>query len=85
MDGFHAAASSELTATRKKEKENYPEFTDTKPPSRPADWPKIPETPVDIMPSYTLLGLRTLKFVGAGASSIRSSWRYLRSRIPDPS
>merc|ERR1712085_25113 len=60
------------------------EFKETAPPTRPSSWPKVPETPGAIMPSYNdELGLRTMKFVGADASAIRSSWRYLRSRVPD--
>jgi len=86
VDGFYAAASGELSVGRKKVKENYPEFKETTPPTRPTDWPKVPETPGAIMPSYNEeLGLRTMKFVGADASAIRSSWRYLRSRVPDHS
>ena len=84
VDGFYAASTGELKASRKKVKENYPEFDQTKPPTRPSNWPKVPETPGAIMPGYNdELGLRTMKFVGADASAIRSSWRYLRSRIPD--
>ncbi|KAL7548296.1 hypothetical protein ACHAWF_011578 [Thalassiosira exigua] len=86
VDGFYAAASGELAASRKKVKESYPEFKETAPPSRPKDWPKVPETPGAIMPGYNdELKLRTMKFVGADASAIRSSWRYLRSRDPDHS
>jgi len=86
VDGFYAAASGELAASRKKVKQNYPEFKETAPPTRPDDWPKVPETPGAIMPGYNEeLGLRTMKFVGADASAIRSSWRYLRSRVPDHS
>jgi len=84
VDGFYAASSGELATSRKKVKENYPEFEETKPPSRPGDWPRIPETPGSILPGYNEeLNLRTLKFVGADASAIRSSWRYLRSRLRD--
>eukprot|EP00970_Alexandrium_tamarense_P007464 scaffold1373_cov288-Alexandrium_tamarense.AAC.9 len=83
VDGFYAASSGELAASRKKVKESYPEFQETMPPSRPKEWPKIPETP-GLMPGHNEgLGLRTLKFVGADASAIRSSWRYLRSRVPE--
>ena len=86
VDGFYAASSGELAASRKKVKEGYPEFKDTSPPSRPKEWPKVPETPGAILPGCNEeLGLRTMKFVGADASAIRSSWRYLRSRIPDHS
>ena len=80
VNGFYAASSGELKASRKKVKERYPEFEETKAPKRPLTWPKVPEMP-GIMPGYNdELALRTLKFVGADASAIRSSWRYLRSR-----
>ncbi|KAL7538917.1 hypothetical protein ACHAXR_011176 [Thalassiosira sp. AJA248-18] len=83
VDGFYAASNGELAASRKQVKENYPEFKEA-PPSRPKDWPKVPETPGAIMPGYNEeLELRTMKFVGADASAIRSSWRYLRSRVPN--
>ena len=86
VDGFYAASNGELAASRKKVKEHYPEFEETKPPSRPKDWPNVPETPGAVMPGYNEeLGLRTMKFVGADAAAIRSSWRYLRSRVPDHS
>ena len=85
VDGFYAASSGQLTASRKKVKENYPEFKETAPPNRPPDWPKVPETP-GFLPGYNEeLGLRTMKFVGADASAIKSSWRYLRSRVPNHS
>lgn len=84
VDGFYAAASGELKAIRKKVKEKYPEFAKTVPPSRPKEWPMLPETPGAIIPGYNEeMALRTMKFVGADASAIRSSWRYLRSRVPD--
>jgi len=83
VDGFHAASNGELAKSRKKVKESYPEFKETMPPSRPEEWQKAPGTP-GILPGYNEeLGLRTMKFVGADASAIRSSWRYLRSRKPD--
>lgn len=84
VDGFYAAASGELAEVRKKVKTNYPEFKETSPPTRPKEWPKVPKTPGAIIPGYNEeLGLRTMKFVGADAFAIRSSWRYLRSRVPD--
>lgn len=83
VDGFHAAASGELAKSRKKVAENYPEFKETMPPSRPKEWEKAP-LPPGLLPGYDEeKGLRTMKFVGADASAIRSSWRYLRSRKPD--
>lgn len=83
VDGFHAAASGELVKSRQKVTENYPEFKATKPPSRPKEWEKAPVSP-GLLPGHNEeLGLRTMKFVGADASAIRSSWRYLRSRKPD--
>ncbi|KAL7465738.1 hypothetical protein ACHAXS_006057 [Conticribra weissflogii] len=84
VDGFYAASRGELSASRKKVRENYPEFEETKPAARPGDWPKVPETPGAVLPGYNEeLNLRTLKFFGADASAIRSSWRYLRSRLRD--
>lgn len=83
VDGFHAAASGELAASRRRVQERYPEFNETAPPSRPGGWPKVPATPGAVMPGYSEeLRLRTMKFVGADASAVRSSWRYLRSRVP---
>ncbi|KAK1741872.1 saccharopine dehydrogenase family protein [Skeletonema marinoi] len=83
VDGFHAAASGELAKSRQKVKENYPEFKETMPPSRPAEWAKAPVAP-GLLPGYNEeLELRTMKFVGADSSAIRCSWRYLRSRKPD--
>jgi len=80
VDGFYAASSGELKASRKKVKDSFPEFEQTKPPKRPDNWPMVCDTP-GIMPGYNdVLDLRTMKFVGADASAIRSSWRYLRSR-----
>ena len=73
VDGFHAASSGELAKSRSKVKESYPEFKETMPPSRPEEWQCRPETP-GILPGYNdELGLRTIKFVGADASAIRSS------------
>ena len=86
VDGFYAASSGELAASRKRVQENYPEFREAMPPSRPKHWPKVPELPGAIVPGdHRELGLRTMKFVGADASAIRSSWRYLRSRVPNHS
>ena len=84
VDGFYAASSGQLMASRKKVKENYPEFKKKQHP--PIDLqPKVPETP-GFLPGYNEeLGLRTMKFVGADASAIKSSWRYLRSRVPNHS
>mmetsp|Transcript_5218 Transcript_5218/g.7991 ORF Transcript_5218/g.7991 Transcript_5218/m.7991 type:complete len:455 (+) Transcript_5218:132-1496(+) len=83
VDGFHAAASGELAKSRQKVAENYPEFKQTRPPSRPKEWEKVPVAP-GLLPGYNLYpSLRTIKFVGADAAAIRSSWRYLRSRKPD--
>ena len=45
VDGFDAASSGELSVSRKKVKDNYPEFKETAPPTRPKDWPKVPEAP----------------------------------------
>lgn len=85
VDGFYAASSGELAKSRRKVKESYPEFQETMAPHRPADWQRKPETP-GVLPRYNEeLGLRTMKFVGADASAVRSSWRYLRSRRPDHS
>ncbi len=84
VDGFHAAACGELASSRNRVREMYPEFDETSPPPRPHSWPKVPETPGAILPGYDAgLNLRTMRFVGADASAIRSSWRYLRSRVPD--
>mmetsp|Transcript_727 Transcript_727/g.1026 ORF Transcript_727/g.1026 Transcript_727/m.1026 type:complete len:478 (-) Transcript_727:1651-3084(-) len=86
VDGFYAASSGELSVSRKKVKESYPEFKETAPPARPKAWPRVPETPGAIMPGYNEeLGLRTMKFVGADASAVKLSWKYLRSRIPEHS
>lgn len=83
IDGFYAAASGELHASRKNVKEHFPEFLETSPPPRPGSWPKVP-VQLGLMPGYDeKLGLRTMKFVGADASAIRSSWKYLRSRVPN--
>ena len=82
VDGFYAAASGELSASRRKVKERYPE--PAPPPARPDGWPRVPATPGAVMPGYhDQLKMRTMKFVGADASAIRSSWRYLRQRVPD--
>ena len=83
VDGFYAASSGELSVSRNKVKEHFPEFDETSPPPRPGVWPKIPEQ-LGLLPGYNKkLGLRMMKFVGADASAIRSSWRYLRSRVPN--
>ena len=67
VDGFYAASSGELKASRKKVKESYPEFEDSKSSKRPDNWPKVFDTP-GVMPGYNdELNLRTMKFVGADA------------------
>lgn len=84
VDGFYAASSGELSASRRRAKEAHPEFEETAPPPRPTDWPRVPEPPGAVVPGYDAeLGLRTMKFPGADASAVRSSWRYLRSRVPE--
>lgn len=87
VDGFHAAASGELAASRRKVRESHPELFRggaSCPPPRPGSWPRVPEAPGSVVPGRNgELGLRTVRFVGADASAMRSSWRYLRSRVPD--
>ena len=76
VDGFYSAASGELAKSRKKVKENYPEFKETMPPSRPKEWQSQSPASPGLLPGYNEeLDLRTMKFVGADASAIRSSWR----------
>ena len=83
VDGFYAASSGELSKSRQKVRESYPEFKETTPPPRPKEWEKAPVSP-GLLPGHNEeLSLRTMKFVGADASAIRSSWKYLRSRKPD--
>lgn len=77
VDGFHASMKGELKKTRRRVQETYPI---EKPPPPPKSWPKLPKT-VGLIPTFHERSQTHLfKFMGADASAILSSDRYLRLR-----
>jgi len=77
VDGFHAAATGELRASRDRAKAKF--VGGGPPPKRPEGWPQLPRAPTWHGPS----GTYALRFPGADASAILGSWRYLRHRFPE--
>jgi short subunit dehydrogenase-like uncharacterized protein len=80
VDGFHAASNGELKVSRKKVTEK---FGIKKAPKRPDEWPKLPQQPGNIPNYHKTSNSYALKFPGADAAAIMSSWRYLRLRDPE--
>ncbi len=81
VDGFHAAYTGELKASRKKVKECFPQLEQIEAQKRPSTWKKFISFPSMTSPLYhEFTNHYILKFMGADASCILSSDRYLRLR-----
>lgn len=77
VDGFYASSQGELKRSRQRVQEAFP--IEKLPPS-PASWPKLPKT-IGLLPEYHERTQKFIfKFMGADASAILSSDRYLRLR-----
>ena len=85
VDGFHASYNGELKASRNKVKQCFPELQDILSSQKtPSTWKKFIATPSMTSPLYhKLTNSYLLKFMGADASCILSSDRYLRLRAND--
>jgi len=81
VDGFHASIQGELKKSRRRVKESWANVIV---PSTPKEW-KLSSFPTPgILPVYhPTTGTYLLKFLGADASCILGSDRYLRHRCPE--
>ena len=86
VDGFYASSTGELKASRDKVKQSFPQllepkFTNKK---KPDEWKRYISTPGMTTPLYhEYSDTYVLKFLGADASCILASDRYLRLRSSD--
>ena len=84
VDGFHASYTGELKQSRKNVKECFPQLLalEKAAKNRPDSWKKYISTPGMTSPTYhDFTNSYLLKFMGADASCIFSSDRYLRLHL----
>jgi len=77
VEGFYAASNGHLKASRNRVRDKF----NIRPPLiRPESWPKVPEAPGNLPVYDSRSKSHTLKFMGADASCILASDRYVRFR-----
>jgi short subunit dehydrogenase-like uncharacterized protein len=86
VDGFHALYTGELKESREKVKSHFPQLSalNKQRTTRPEDWKQIIDMPGMTSPLYhEQTNTHILKFMGADASCILASDRYLRLRLDE--